>query len=122
MGTDQIMYCIISLILGMLLANMLKSICGCKTVVEGGNTLPTCDPNNWYYIPLFAGPPSNTEETGWYEYSRGQGKGAYWNAAPTGCVLPLGSAPLFLTYQNPNVDYWNKGSDETGFGHYTRDD
>ena len=34
MGTDQIMYCIVALILGMLLANMLKSVCGCK-VVEG---------------------------------------------------------------------------------------
>ena len=33
-GTDQIMYCIVALILGMLLANMLKSVCGCK-VVEG---------------------------------------------------------------------------------------
>ena len=35
MGTDQIMYCIIALILGMLLANMLKNVCGCKTVIEG---------------------------------------------------------------------------------------
>ena len=34
MGTDQIMYCIVALILGMLLANMLESVCGCK-VVEG---------------------------------------------------------------------------------------
>ena len=32
MGTEQIMYYIIALILGMLLANMLKSVCGCKTV------------------------------------------------------------------------------------------
>ena len=37
MGTDQIMYCVVALILGMLLANMLKNVCGCKTVVEGGN-------------------------------------------------------------------------------------
>jgi len=34
MGTDQIMYCIVALILGMLIANMLKNVCGCK-VVEG---------------------------------------------------------------------------------------
>jgi len=34
MGTDQIMHCIVALILGMLLANMLKNVCGCK-VVEG---------------------------------------------------------------------------------------
>jgi hypothetical protein len=31
------MYCIVALILGMLLANMLKSVCGCK-VVEGNST------------------------------------------------------------------------------------
>ena len=37
MGTDQIMYCIVALILGMLLANMLKNVCGCKTV-EGWKT------------------------------------------------------------------------------------
>jgi len=36
MGTDQIMYCIVALLLGMLLANMLKSVCGCNDVVEGG--------------------------------------------------------------------------------------
>ena len=34
MGTEQIMYCIVALLLGMLLANMLKNVCGCN-VVEG---------------------------------------------------------------------------------------
>ena len=34
MGTDQIMYCIVALLLGMLLANMLKNVCGCKTVEQ----------------------------------------------------------------------------------------
>jgi len=49
MGTDQIMYCIVALILGMLMANMLKNVCGCK-VVEGAGTQdsdkigPTGDP------------------------------------------------------------------------------
>ena len=37
MKTDQIMYCIVALVLGMLMANMLKNICGCKNVVEGQN-------------------------------------------------------------------------------------
>jgi hypothetical protein len=41
MGTDQIMYCIVALILGMLLANMLKSVCGCK-VVEGFSSVTDC--------------------------------------------------------------------------------
>ena len=38
MGTDQIMCCIVALILGMLMANMLKNVCGCKTVegLDGG--------------------------------------------------------------------------------------
>jgi len=33
MKTDQIMCCFVALLLGMLLANMLKSVCGCN--VEG---------------------------------------------------------------------------------------
>ena len=32
---DKWLMCVVALILGMLLANMLKSVCGCKTVVEG---------------------------------------------------------------------------------------
>ena len=35
MGIAQILYCIVALILGMLLDNMLKNVCGCKVVVEG---------------------------------------------------------------------------------------
>ena len=34
MKTEQILMCVVALILGMLLANMLKNVCGCK-VVEG---------------------------------------------------------------------------------------
>ena len=32
MKTETIVYCVLGLLLGMLLANMLKSVCGCKTV------------------------------------------------------------------------------------------
>ena len=42
MKTDQIMYCIVALILGMLLANMLKNVCGCKNVVEGTEDSDKC--------------------------------------------------------------------------------
>jgi len=38
MKTEQIVMCVVFLLLGMLLANMLKSVCGCK-VVEGNNIL-----------------------------------------------------------------------------------
>jgi len=38
MGTDQIMYCIIALILGMLMYHILKNVCGCKNVIEGQET------------------------------------------------------------------------------------
>ena len=38
MKTDTIVYCVVALLLGMLLANMLKSVCGCK-LTEG----LTCD-------------------------------------------------------------------------------
>ena len=34
MKTDQIVMLVVALLLGMLLANMLKSVCGCK-IVEG---------------------------------------------------------------------------------------
>ena len=35
MKTEQILMCIVALILGMLLANMLMDVCGCKKLVEG---------------------------------------------------------------------------------------
>ena len=35
MKTETIVMCVVALLLGMLMANMLKSVCGCKTVVEG---------------------------------------------------------------------------------------
>ena len=35
MNTENIVMCVVALLLGMLLANMLKNVCGCK-VVEGG--------------------------------------------------------------------------------------
>ena len=34
MNTENIVMCVVALLLGMLLANMLKNVCGCK-VVEG---------------------------------------------------------------------------------------
>lgn len=34
MNSETVVYCVVALLLGMLLANMLKSICDCK-VVEG---------------------------------------------------------------------------------------
>ena len=36
MKTETIVMCVVALILGMLMANMLKSVCGCKSV-EGFN-------------------------------------------------------------------------------------
>ncbi len=32
MNSQTIVYCVVALILGMLLANMLKGVCGCKNV------------------------------------------------------------------------------------------
>tara|TARA_B100000902_G_scaffold332560_1_gene330570 strand:+ start:130 stop:801 length:672 start_codon:yes stop_codon:yes gene_type:complete len=53
MNTQTILMCVVALILGMLLANMLKNVCGCKVVEGQGNSgggsspevqldLPTC--------------------------------------------------------------------------------
>ena len=41
MKTEQILMCVVALVLGMLLANMLKSVSGCK-VVEG-QSCDACD-------------------------------------------------------------------------------
>ena len=35
MDTKTIVMCVVALLLGMLMANMLKDVCGCKAVVEG---------------------------------------------------------------------------------------
>ena len=40
MNNEQILMCVVALILGMLLANMLKNICGCKLVEGGGHVAP----------------------------------------------------------------------------------
>ena len=37
MKTDHILMCVVALILGMLLANMFKNVCGCKVVEGKGN-------------------------------------------------------------------------------------
>ena len=42
MNSEQILMYVVALILGMLLANMLKGVCGCK-VVEGQD-IPICTP------------------------------------------------------------------------------
>mgnify|MGYP001196814439 CR=1 FL=1 len=35
MNSETIVYCVVSFLIGMLLAHMLKSVCGCNKVVEG---------------------------------------------------------------------------------------
>ena len=64
MNTEQILMCVVALILGMLLANMLKSVCGCKNLIEG-QSVGTCSwPGGAYtgvgYGPDEDGQPSQT--------------------------------------------------------------
>ena len=40
MDSKTIVMCVVALLLGMLMANMLKDVCGCKNVVEGQVYLP----------------------------------------------------------------------------------
>ena len=49
MKTDQIVMCVVALLLGMLLANMLQNVCGCKVVegLEGEEGEGRCQPENW---------------------------------------------------------------------------
>lgn len=46
MKTETIVMCIVALILGMLMANMLKDVCGCKTV-EGNTPFQSCFSNEY---------------------------------------------------------------------------
>jgi len=41
MDTKTIVMCVVALILGMLMANMLKSVCGCNVVEGNGSCLTT---------------------------------------------------------------------------------
>ena len=47
MNTETIVMCVVALLLGMLLANMLKNVCGCKTV-EGNQCNSNSDCNEIY--------------------------------------------------------------------------
>ena len=48
MDTKTIVMCVVLFLLGMLLANMLKSVCGCKTVEGGGgDVLAATDGSEW---------------------------------------------------------------------------
>jgi len=40
MDSQTVVMCVVALILGMLLANMLKNVCGCKNVIEGAWDTP----------------------------------------------------------------------------------
>ena len=44
MNYEQILMYVVALILGMLLANMLKGVCGCKVVEGAGNSCNCVDP------------------------------------------------------------------------------
>ena len=52
MNTEQILMCVVALILGMLLANMLKSVCGCKNIIEGSS-------NDEFRAACANGPPES---------------------------------------------------------------
>ena len=41
MNSETIVYCVVALLLGMLMANMLKNVCGCK--VEGNSSVNKCN-------------------------------------------------------------------------------
>ena len=59
MKTETIVMCVVALLFGMLLANMLKNVCGCK-LTEGNVNTYTCqsfmcsNPNRLYDTPAAA--------------------------------------------------------------------
>ena len=52
MNNQTIVCCVVALILGMLIANMLKSVCGCKNVVEGQFFYGGCDTGNCWCVNM----------------------------------------------------------------------
>ena len=51
MDSKTIVCCVVALLLGMLLANMLKSVCGCKTI-EGKGYNPPPKIDAWAAAPI----------------------------------------------------------------------
>ena len=42
MNSETVVYCVVALLLGMLLAHMLKDVCGCNKVLEGSGPIGDC--------------------------------------------------------------------------------
>ena len=68
MNSQTIMCCVVALILGMLLANMLKNVCGCKNVVEGLQDLPCPDPSSACLNDYIGEPPDQIYTVGRLQY------------------------------------------------------
>ena len=74
MNSQNIVMCVVALILGMLLANMLKSVCGCKVVEgqcqasKGGWDAPGCQTcyNENKPTQMVIGPKGATVKAGSY--------------------------------------------------------
>ena len=103
MKTEQILMFVFALVLGMLLANMLKDVCGCK-VVEGQDNLGTLTIDNDHVI-TYTHPNGNS-----------------WTLSDNGKELLSerlaffsvdNMLPLLLNYQNDN-DNLNNYSIRTG--------
>jgi len=72
MKTDQIIMCVVLLLLGMLLFNMLQNVCGCKNVVEGQvvPVVPTPTGNracwdDYYTYDTCCGPTATASDQCW---------------------------------------------------------
>ena len=75
MKTETIVMCVVALILGMLLAHMLKGVCGCKNVVEGtgdaGDEAPSSPPPSPPPCQLSAScAPERWNENAWGDWAR----------------------------------------------------
>ena len=93
MNTEQILMYVVALILGMLLANMLKSVCGCK-VVEGQTRGCKCMPKLRRGMTV-------------QEYEALAGDGAYesWRAS---CSMKLNAADPYTHASYLLDDYTSK--------------
>jgi hypothetical protein len=104
MKTETIVMCVVALLLGMLLANMLKSVCGCKTVVEGNYwTNVRCmtqspyvaDSDDWRSDNLncnrrYDG-PGQINDTDTYNHAEDQCSGGVWSSTCKLVSTPYGN-------------------------------
>lgn len=121
MKTETIVCCVVALLLGMLLANMLKSVCGCKTVEGNGACVAKKPLRRWklqcprYHTEEKCGGQGPAADPGWVK--AGFNGGCNWD--PNQDLDPgwdSGEPGLYVEATATSGSTWENGVRVTG-GH-----